>query len=258
MAEVPETLEGWYAMHDFRRLDWPRWKALSAAERASILEEASAFVEKTESAYENHTGASGWFAIVGHKADLMQLHLRPSLRELNQLKLGFAQLRLADYLIPTYSYLSITELSLYEAYSRGGSQDREALMAQPFVKKRLFPPVPDAAEMPFVCFYPMNKRRGETVNWYAADMEERRKMMRDHASTGRKFHGRVQQMITGSTGLDDWEWGVTLFAVDALDIKKLIYEMRFDEVSAKYADFGAFYVGERVSASGLAELFELR
>jgi chlorite dismutase len=80
--------------------------------------------------------------------------------------------------------------------------------------------------------------------------------MRDHASTGRKFHGRVQQMITGSTGLDDWEWGVTLFAVDALDIKKLIYEMRFDEVSAKYADFGAFYVGERVDGEGIAELFQ--
>jgi len=79
-------------------------------------------------------------------------------------------------------------------------------------------------------------------------------MMRDHASTGRKFHGRVQQMITGSTGLDDWEWGVTLFASDPLDIKKLIYEMRFDEVSAKYADFGAFYVGTRISADSLAEL----
>ena len=136
-----------------------------------------------------------------------------------------------------------------------GTEDRDALMKQPFIQKRLYPAIPDAAEMPYVCFYPMNKRRGETVNWYAAGMEERRQMMRDHATTGRKYHGRVQQMITGSTGLDDWEWGVTLFAGEALDIKKLIYEMRFDEVSAKYADFGEFYVGIRVPDGELAELF---
>jgi chlorite dismutase len=255
MAEVPGTLEGWYAIHDFRRMDWLRWKSIASNERASILEEAAAFVLETETAYEAHTGASGWYAIAGHKADLMQLHLRPDIHELNTLKRDFAQIRLSDYLVSTYSYVSITELSLYEAYARGGTEDREALMAQPFVQKRLFPPVPDAAEMPYVCFYPMNKRRGETVNWYSAEMEDRRKMMRDHASTGRRYHGKVQQMITGSTGLDDWEWGVTLFAGDALNIKKLIYEMRFDEVSAKYADFGAFYVGERVSADNLKELF---
>ena len=254
MAEVPETLEGWYAIHDFRRLDWLRWKALGSPERSSILDEAGEFMRSTELAYESHNGASGWFAILGHKADLMQLHLRPSLQELNALKRDFAATRLADYLTPTFSYLSVTELSLYEAYARGGTEDRDGLMAQPFVQRRLYPPIPSAAEMPVVCFYPMNKRRGETVNWYAADMEERRRMMRDHASTGRKFHGRVQQMITGSTGLDDWEWGVTLFAADALDIKKLIYEMRFDEVSAKYADFGAFYVGTRLVPDNLGDM----
>ena len=254
MAESPETLEGWYAVHDYRRLDWPRWKMAPASEQQAILDEASAFMQSSELAYEKKTGGSAYFSVLGHKADFMQLHLRPTLQDLLALKRDFALTRLSDYLISTYSYLSVTELSLYEAYARGGTEDGESLMKQAFVQRRLYPPIPDSEEMPYVCFYPMNKRRGETVNWYAADMEERRRMMRDHASTGRKFHGRVQQMITGSTGLDDWEWGVTLFAKDPLDIKKLIYEMRFDEVSAKYADFGPFYVATRLSPDALAEL----
>jgi chlorite dismutase len=253
MSEAPETLEGWYALHDFRRLDWPRWKSLAAAQRCAIVEEAAAFLRQTEQAYEQKQGASAFYSVLGHKADLMQLHLRPTLQELNVLELDFASTRLADFTIPTYSYLSVTELSLYEAYARGGTEDREALMQQPFLQRRLYPPIPAAEEMPVVCFYPMVKRRGEAVNWYAADMEERRRMMREHATTGRKYHGRVQQMITGSTGLDDWEWGVTLFAKDPLDIKKLVYEMRFDEVSAKYADFGAFYVGTRIVPEALAD-----
>ena len=255
MSEAPETLEGWYALHDYRRLDGLSWKALRAEERAEILEEAAEFLRSTELDYERKEGASAWYDVLGQKADLMQLHLRPSLQDLSALKRGFARTRLADFLAPVYSYLSVTELSLYEAYARGGTEDRDALAHQPFVQRRLYPPIPSADEMPVVCFYPMNKRRGETVNWYASDMEERRRMMREHATTGRKFHGRVQQMITGSTGLDDWEWGVTLFAKDPLDIKKLVYEMRFDEVSAKYADFGAFYVGLRISPGALSELF---
>src|SRR5207247_2351172 len=105
-----------------------------------------------------------------------------------------------------------------------------------------------------VCFYPMNKRRGETVNWYAADFEERRRMMHEHGATGKKYHGKVIQMITGSTGLDDWEWGITLFSEDPLHIKKLVYEMRFDEVSAKYGDFGPFYFGIRLPPDGMSGL----
>jgi peroxiredoxin len=253
MSEAPETLEGWYALHDFRRMDWLRWKRVAAAERAAIVEEAAAFMRSTELAYETQAGSSAFYSILGHKADFGQLHLRPTLQELNALERDFARTALADYTTPAYSYLSVTELSLYEAYARGGTEDRDALMRQPFLQRRLYPPIPSAAEMPVVCFYPMIKRRGETVNWYAADMQERRRMMREHATTGRKFHGRVQQMITGSTGLDDWEWGVTLFAGDPLDIKKLVYEMRFDEVSAKYADFGAFYVGTRITPETLGE-----
>lgn len=255
MVEAPETLEGWYALHDFRRLDWPRWKALAPRDRTDILAEAAEFMRSAEGANARQEGSSAFWSVLGHKADLMQIHLRPTLKELNAVSRDFCLTRFADFTTSAHSYLSVTELSLYEAYARGGTEDRDALLKQPFVERRLHPPIPDAAEMPVVCFYPMNKRRGETVNWYAADMEERRRMMREHATTGRKFHGRVQQMITGSTGLDDWEWGVTLFARDPLDIKKLVYEMRFDEVSAKYADFGEFFVGLRLEAESLAQAF---
>ncbi len=255
MSEAPETLEGWYALHDYRRLDWPRWKSLDSADRLAILEEAADYMRTTEHPDELAPGSSAYYAVLGHKSDLMQLHLRPTLQDLGAIERRFAATRLADFTTAVYSYLSVTELSLYEAYARGGTEDRSALMQQPFVQRRLYPQIPAGAEMPVVCFYPMNKRRGETVNWYASDMEERRRMMREHATTGRKYHGRVLQMITGSTGLDDWEWGITLFASDPLDIKKLVYEMRFDEVSARYADFGPFYVGTRIEADSLAQMF---
>lgn len=250
MAEVPGTLEGWYVLHDFRRMDWPRWKALRAEERAAIAEEAAAFLRGAEQAQDTSEGGSALFQVIGHKSDLLLLHLRPAIDHLAALERAFAQTRLADFTTQTYSYLSVTELSLYEAAARGGTEDEAQLRQAPFVQRRLQPPIP---EMPYVCFYPMNKRRGETVNWFTEGMEERRRMMREHGLTGRKYHGKVTQIITGSMGLDDWDWGVTLFAGDPLDFKKLVYEMRFDEVSAKYAEFGAFQVGVRVPADKLGD-----
>ncbi|HYG58391.1 MAG TPA: hydrogen peroxide-dependent heme synthase [Symbiobacteriaceae bacterium] len=247
MAEVPGTLEGWYALHDFRRLDWPRWRQLTQAERQGVLEEAAAFFRKAEQPAE---GSSALYTVLGHKGDLMMLHLRPTVEELGALERDFARTRLADYTTQSYSYLSVTELSLYEASARGGSENPAELRKSPFVQKRLYPPVPDK---PYVCFYPMNKRRGEVLNWYAAGMEERRMMMREHGTTGRKYAETVTQMITGSMGLDDWEWGVTLFATDTLSIKKLVYEMRFDEVSAKYAEFGPFHIGVRLQPDDLLQ-----
>lgn len=251
MAEVPGTLEGWFALHDFRKLDWARWKAVGAQEKAAILEEAVAFLNNAEQAADVPEGSSACYAIVGHKSDLMFLHLRPTLAQLGAIERGFNQTRLADFTTQSYSYVSVTELSLYEAYARGGSEDAAELAQSPFVQKRLKPQIPD---MPYIGFYPMNKKRGEVDNWYSAGMEERRAMMRQHATTGRKYHDQITQMITGSTGLDDWEWGVTLFAVDALPIKKLVYEMRFDEVTAKYGEFGEFQVGTRVPAAKLPEI----
>ena len=251
MAEVPGTLEGWNVLHDFRTLDWARWKQLSQNNRYEAVNEAASVFDHFSESFEPRNGSSAFYSVVGHKADFLMLHLRPSTEELGALERAFNRIRLADFTSRCYSYLSVTELSLYEAYARGGTEDREQLALSPFVQKRLYPQIPDTK---YICFYPMNKRRGETVNWYTETMDERRRMMREHGSTGRKYHGQVTQMITGSMGLDDWEWGVTLFSNETLPIKKLVYEMRFDEVSAKYADFGQFYIGTRFSPSELSSL----
>jgi hydrogen peroxide-dependent heme synthase len=248
MPEAPGTLEGWYALHDFRRIDWPRWKALAVEERAAITGEAAAFLEAAEAHRDAPEGASALYSIVGHKADLMFLHLRPTIDALNALERAFARTRLADYTTEPYSYVSITELGLYEIQSRGVGENP---MAAPFVRARLKPQIPDKR---YMTFYPMNKLRGEQVNWYMLPIEERRAMMRGHGTIGHKYAGVVQQMITGSVGLDDWEWGVTLFTEDPLQFKKLVYEMRFDEASAKYAEFGPFLLGMRVTPGELDAL----
>jgi chlorite dismutase len=248
-VEVPQTLEGWYVLHDFRLIDWPRWKALSEGERASAIGEAAEFLQSAEAHGDAPEGSSALYSIVGHKADLLFLHLRSTPDELNALERAFARTRLADYTTRPYSYVSVTELSLYEAQARGAIENP---MEVPFVRARLKFEIPH--DKRYITFYPMNKRRGEHQNWYTASMEERRAMMRSHGTIGHKYFGVVQQMITGSFGFDDWEWGVTLFAEDPMPFKKLVYEMRFDEVSAKYAEFGPFLLGSRVKAEELRGL----
>jgi hydrogen peroxide-dependent heme synthase len=251
MPEAPGTLEGWYVLHDFRRMDWPRWKALPVEERNAVIAEAAAFLEAAEAHRDAEEGASALYRILGHKADLMLLHLRSTVDQLSDLECAFTRTRLADYLEQPYSYVSVTELSLYEIQSRGVV---ERPMEAPFVRARLKPPIPDK---PYMTFYPMNKLRGETVNWYMLPMEERREMMRGHGTIGHKYARDVQQMISGSTGLDDWEWGVTLFTHDPLQFKKLVYEMRFDPASAKFAQFGPFYLGVRVPVGELGGVLKL-
>lgn len=251
MPEVPQTLEGWYTLHDFRTIDWPRWKALPEAERSAALAEASEFLRAAEACEDAPEGSSSLYSIVGHKADLMFLHLRSTPDELNALENAFARTRLADFTTRPYSYVSVTELGLYEAQARGAVENP---MEVPFVRARLkfHPP----ADKSYMVFYPMNKRRGEQENWYMLPMEDRRAMMRSHGTIGHKYFGVVQQMITGSVGFDDWEWGVTLFAEDPLQFKKLVYEMRFDEVSARFAEFGPFLLGKRVHPDDLAALLK--
>jgi peroxiredoxin len=245
MVEAPPTLEGWYALHDFRTVDWRAWKALPREERAAAVEEAVADLRAAEAHAGSDEGSSALYRIVGHKADLMYLHLRPTPDELSDVERRFERARLADFTTRPYSYVSVTELGLYEAQARGAIENP---MEVPFVRARLKPQVPDKR---YMTFYPMNKKRGEALNWYTLPMEERRAMMRSHGTLGHKYFNIVQQMITGSVGFDDWEWGVTLFAEDPLQFKKLVYEMRFDEVSAKYAEFGPFLLGMRVKPEEL-------
>ena len=208
--------------------------------------------------------------LLGHKGDLLIIHARRTFDELSQAQLRFAQSRLFDHLEPTMSYVSIVELGMYEMTAKiheqltaqgletGSDAFESAFDAAMETQRmrvlgRLFPILPARRH---VCFYPMNKRRGESKNWYAVPFEERAAMMREHGQIGRGYSGRVTQIISGSIGLDDWEWGVDLFADDPLVFKKLIYEMRFDKVSAVYASFGAFFLSVRVAATNAPQWLE--
>jgi chlorite dismutase len=200
----------------------------------------------------------------------MVVHFRKSLEELNRAELQLAYSRLSEFLEPTTSYLSVVELGLYDAsvklYGelitkglRPGTAEWNREVETELAKQRqaaaarLWPEIPQRR---YLCFYPMNKLRGETKNWYTEAIRDRHRMMRDHGTIGRHYAGRVTQIISGSIGFDDWEWGVDLFADDALVFKKLVYEMRFDEASAVYGLFGAFFVGLRFPASQLGTLLE--
>jgi len=262
---VPLTTEGYSVLHQMMRFRWTAWRALPDPTRSSIVQEAAAVLGEME---KKDSGPSALFSLIGHKGDLMLVHFRKSFADLNQAELKLAGLRLSDYLEPTSSYLSIIELGLYdstlkiykELIDQGIQPHSDQWKAEIECKlgrhreamhPRLFPEIPPNR---YICFYPMNRLRGEDKNWYMLPIEERARRMSDHGLVGRRYAGEVKQIITGSIGFDDWEWGVDLFADDPLVFKKLIYEMRFDHVSAVYALFGQFYVGVRCPAAGLEKL----
>lgn len=255
---VPETLEGWSLLHLMYRVRWDRLRAADDAERARLADEAV-------QALATDDGATAWVQMLGHKADLMVVCFRRDFERLAQAQLAFARTALHDVLEPTGSYVSIVELGMYEmtakiheqlgARHKPGSDEFEAAFDAEMesqrqrVMNRLFLEVPRAR---YVCFYPMNKRRSDGNNWYSEPFERRAAMMREHGMIGRHYAGKVTQVISGSIGYDDWEWGVDLFAADPLVFKKLIYEMRFDEASARFAEFGPFYTGVQFAPSQLA------
>ena len=249
------------------RIKWPLWKALAQSARLEIMQEAAALLLSMET---NVSGQSALFSLLGHKGDLMLVHFRHSFDELNRAEFSLNRLRLWDFLEPTHSYLSVVELGLYDSsvktYTNLAEQGLEAHTSQwnteisavldrqrEAMHPRLFPEMPPHR---YLCFYPMDRKRGEAINWYQLPMAERQRQMHEHGLIGRRYAGQVKQIITGSIGFDDWEWGVDLFADDPLVFKKLIYEMRFDEVSAVYALFGSFYVGIRCRAESLSKLLE--
>ena len=265
MPAMPLTIEGYSVLHQMFRFRWSHWREVGAAQQAEITSQAAGLIGAWE---KGGSGQSALYTLLGHKGDLMLVHFRNSFDELNQAEMQFAQLQISDYLEPTGSYLSVVELGLYEssiktyhdlieqgiephsdewkrAVNETLDRQREAM------RPRLFPDIPPAR---YLCFYPMDRRRGEEKNWYTLPIEERARQMNEHGLVGRRYAGEVKQIITGSIGFDDWEWGVDLFADDPLVFKKLIYEMRFDEVSAVYALFGHFYVGLRCLANGLGKL----
>ena len=267
IPEVPLTTEGYSVLHQMMRFRWTAWRSLAEDARREITAEAATMLAGME---EKTDGQSALFSLLGHKGDLMLVHFRESFDQLNQAELNLARLRLHDFVEPTTSYLSVIELGLYESSlktykalaDRGvepHSEEWKKSIAETIARQkeamrpRLFPAMPPNR---YICFYPMDRRRGEDKNWYTLPMEERQRQMNEHGLVGRRYAGEVKQIITGSIGFDDWEWGVDLFADDPLVFKKLIYEMRFDQVSAVYALFGSFYIGLRCPANRLYDLLE--
>lgn len=265
---APATLEGWYALHQVFSADWAGLRALPAEQRAGIAAEAAAlFTDLAEGA---DGGWSAAFRLVGGGGDWLFVHFRPTLDELAEVQRRVSDSALGVHLRREYDYLSVTEAGLYHAtaqaaqeakpgsdeYKRIIQEAMDAEGAAAHVKSRLFPQVPEG--MRYVSFYPMSKRRGETLNWYALPVDERSRLMREHGMTGRTFAGRVFQVITGSIGLDDWEWGVTLFARDPLEFKRIVTEMRFDEASALYGEFGQFFTGIRFAPGEWPEVLGSR
>ena len=267
---VPLTLEGSFALHQFFRFDWTKWKSLADGARARIASEATAVLKKLERIAGDGPVQTALFSQLGHKGDLILVHFRESLEALNQVELDLAQTSLFDFLELKHSYVSVVELGLYESsrktYEAAAAKGFEAhtpewdaAIAESLqrgaeaMKTRIFPSVPEAK---YMCFYPMDRKRGEQVNWYTVPFAERQRMMHEHGLIGRRYGDRVKQIISGSIGMDDWEWGVDLFADDPVVFKKLIYEMRFDEVSAVYALFGQFFIGVRLPVEKLAGWLE--
>jgi len=249
MSEAVQTLDGWYCLHDFRIIDWTSWKQLSEAERNEAIQEFENIINKWKVVDEEQKGSHAFYSIVGQKADLMLMILRPTMDELNEVETELNKSTLADFFIPAYSYVSVVELSSYL-----GKDDGSDPYENPYVRSRLYPSLPKSK---YFCFYPMDKRRQGDDNWYMLSMEERRDFMRSHGQIGRKYAGKVKQIITGSVGFDDWEWGVSLFSDDVLQFKKLVYEMRFDEVSARFGEFGSFFVGNLLDNEKFEKMMEI-
>src|SRR5215469_17991884 len=223
LPAVPLTVDGASVLHQMMRVRWKAWRALSAAERDAILAEAAATVTAMESPAEGRQSAV--FSLLGHKGDLLLLHFRRSFEELNQAERTISRLRLSDYLEPAHSYLSVVELGLYEStiktyadladrgvepHSEEWNREIEGVLARQrgAMAARLWPEIPASK---YICFYPMDRRRGEHANWYTVSMSDRQRMMHEHGMVGRRYAGQVRQIISGSIGFDDWEWGVDLF-----------------------------------------------
>ena len=248
--------EGWHVVHLFYHVEQSQWDTLDQPDKIAAETELTELIHEIRSHPETQLLA---FSMLTPKADIGFMLLTPDLHDANAFEKRLTRSLGPDVLSPAYTYLSMTEQSEYttteEEYSEGlqkrgiepGTEEHDEEIVKfhqhiaKYTQDRLYPNMPD---WPVFCFYPMNKRRGTAgQNWYATSFEDRKRLMKGHAAIGRTWAGRIRQLITGSVGLDEMEWGVTLFAHDTHDVKGIVYQMRFDEVSAEYADFGDFYIG---------------
>ena len=252
----PATLEGWYALHQVIALDWAGLHGLDATARTRLVAGRANARQTTCPT----SPAGRVLPIVGGGADTLFIHFRETPDALADAQPDHRSRARA---VPPHRYIHLRDQAgLYQPtagaahpadrIARSSTHYQEAAAAAratPHVQSRLYPKIPEG--MRYVSFYPMSKRRVHPDNWYTLPVDERNRLMREHGLTGRRFGKKIYQVITGSVGLDDWEWGVTLFAHDLLDVKRVVTEMRFDEASSRFGEFGSFYVGILTLAGGV-------
>lgn len=264
---VPSTLEGAFMLHLMVDVDWDGWNDLKSKRRHRLTQESGEMLQELfERKDREEAGAA--YHLLGHKGDLLLVFARQTSQELAEVERQLTQLPIWPYLQVVDSYYSVVELSLHGVAERNRTtlqkqgleegtpewdQALEAILEKDrkAQRSRLYPELPNEH---YICFYPMSKKRGEEKNWFMLTSQERAKMMASHGKTGRRYTGKVTQIVSSSMGLDDYDWGVDLFAADPLWFKKLIYEMRYDEVSAVYAEFGRFFIGLRLDPTRLLDL----
>ncbi len=266
-ALPPATLEGWYSLHQVFAIDHSWLRAEGPAFASELIDEAQELFR-----FPGDSDADGWSAayrLAGGSADILLVHFRPTLDDLADVQARIKRSRLGEILRLEYDFLAVTEAGLYHAtaevareheahspgYREAIAEAAAAEAASAHIQTRLYPRPPE--EMRYISFYPMSKRRTHPDNWYVLDVEERNRLMREHGLTGRRYGGRVFQVICGAVGLDEWEWGVTLFTRDPLEFKRIVTEMRYDEASARYGEFGRFFTGIRLEADGWSDLLSV-
>ncbi|MEX0592577.1 MAG: chlorite dismutase family protein [Nitriliruptoraceae bacterium] len=248
--------EGWGVLHLFLAVDHAAADKLSPDAAQSFVATLSTLQERVQL----HA-----FSVPGHKADIMLMALHEDLGQLRQIQTDIVGGPASSALRLTWSYISLTEGSEYtptadqyrqELAAKGAEGpeldrrvDEFAERMAKYTEDKLHPQMPS---WPVACFYPMSHRREGSDNWYSLSFDERKRLMHEHGRSGRAYTGRVVQLVAGSTGLDDWEWGVTLFAHDVADLKRIVYQLRYDEASARFAEFGPFVLGIRREPLALA------
>ncbi|HBE69073.1 MAG TPA: heme-dependent peroxidase [Planctomycetaceae bacterium] len=270
-AQLPDPStqpsSGWHCTHMFYSIDRGILRDLSAAERKHGCGQLDAILRHSEEGVHDPVRMQSYI-IAGHKADFGTLLLDPDPLKIDRVHQRIMASELGPALEPTYSFVSFTEISEYvpnpdqyrdRLIAGGEPSDSPALAAKvaayekrlPMMnRQRLTPELPD---WPSMCFYPMNKSRVVGANWFTTPFSARNSMMAEHAQSGMAFAGRVTQVVTVSVGVDDWEWGVTLWARNPDYLKDIVYKMRFDEASAKYGEFGEFFVGYQAGGKAIAE-----
>lgn len=273
MTEQPRGLvasAGWAVIHLFYRIDRLRWRNLTTAERTAAIDEFSTWLSGRAS--EEGLQLMPFAGVT--KCDVGFMAVHPDLWRVQQLSQEIPATAFGSCLTPVYSFLSLTEASEYITneldWAKLLIEEQKLDPSAPefatriaalrkrtatYAESRIHPRLPD--NYPVLCFYPMSKARRDQDNWYRLSFDQRKRYMLAHGEAGRRFADRVTQLITTCTGIDDWEWGVTLFSRDLKAIRDIVYELRYDPASATYGLFGSFYIGIRFQAEQLAAVLKL-